>query len=106
MTQITLVPGSSLTGRCTVPGDKSISHRAVMFGGIAEGATHIRNFLDGGDCRSTVSVMRQLGVQIEVITPTELIVHGRGIDGLEAMPLRSMSPRKVLLSSKRCRCRS
>ncbi|MBP6440351.1 MAG: 3-phosphoshikimate 1-carboxyvinyltransferase [Caldilineaceae bacterium] len=83
MTQITLVPGSSLTGRCTVPGDKSISHRAVMFGGIAEGATHIRNFLDGGDCRSTVSVMRQLGVQIEVITPTELIVHGRGIDGLQ-----------------------
>ena len=75
MTQITLVPGSSLTGRCTVPGDKSISHRAVMFGSIAEGATHIRNFLDGGDCRSTVSVMRQLGVQIEVITPTELIVH-------------------------------
>ena len=81
MTYITIQPGPSLIGRCTVPGDKSISHRAVMFGSIAEGATHVRNFLDGGDCRSTVSVMRQLGVQIEVITPTELIVHGRGLDG-------------------------
>ena len=83
MTYITIQPGPSLIGRCTVPGDKSISHRAVMFGSIAEGATHVRNFLDGGDCRSTVSVMRQLGVQIEVITPTELIVHGRGLDGLQ-----------------------
>jgi 3-phosphoshikimate 1-carboxyvinyltransferase len=83
MTHITVTPGLALIGRCTVHGDKSISHRAVMFGSIAEGATHIRNFLDGGDCRSTVSVMRQLGVQIEVITPTELIVHGRGIDGLQ-----------------------
>lgn len=83
MTHITITSGSSLLGRCTVPGDKSISHRAVMFGSIAEGATHVRNFLDGGDCRSTISVMCQLGVQIDVLTPTELIVHGRGIDGLQ-----------------------
>jgi 3-phosphoshikimate 1-carboxyvinyltransferase len=66
-----------------VPGDKSISHRAVMFGSIAEGETHIRNFLDGGDCRSTVEVMRGLGVEIEAATPTDLVVHGRGLDGLQ-----------------------
>ena len=83
MTQITMTSGKTLTGACSVPGDKSISHRAVMFGSIAEGDTHVRNFLDGGDCRSTIEVMRGLGVQIDVITPTELIVHGRGLDGLQ-----------------------
>ncbi|HRW49694.1 MAG TPA: 3-phosphoshikimate 1-carboxyvinyltransferase [Caldilinea sp.] len=83
MTKITITPSSSLTGNCSVPGDKSISHRAVMFGSIAEGETHIRNFLDGGDCRSTIDVMRGLGVQVDVVTPTELAVHGRGLDGLQ-----------------------
>lgn len=83
MTQIHLQSGSSLTGQCSVPGDKSISHRAVMFASIAEGASKVRNFLDGGDCRSTIQVMRDLGVEIEVVTPTELIIHGRGVDGLQ-----------------------
>lgn len=83
MTQITMTSGRALTGACSVPGDKSISHRAVMFGSIAEGDTHVRNFLDGGDCRATIAVMRGLGVQIDVLTPTELIVHGRGLDGLQ-----------------------
>lgn len=83
MTHIMVAPGNALTGACSVPGDKSISHRAVMFGAIAEGDTYVRNFLDGGDCRSTIEVMRSLGVQIDVITPTELIVHGRGLDGLQ-----------------------
>jgi 3-phosphoshikimate 1-carboxyvinyltransferase len=83
MTHIVITPGHALTGACSVPGDKSISHRAVMFGSIAEGETRIRNFLDGGDCRSTVDVMRALGVEIEAPTPTDLIVHGRGLDGLQ-----------------------
>ncbi len=83
MTHITITPGHPLTGACSVPGDKSISHRAVMFGSIAEGETHIRNFLDGGDCRSTVQVMRGLGVEIETTTATDLVVHGRGLDGLQ-----------------------
>ena len=83
MTQIKITSGAALTGACSVPGDKSISHRAVMFGSIAEGDTHVRNFLNGGDCRATIEVMRGLGVQIDVITPTELIVHGRGLDGLQ-----------------------
>lgn len=83
MTEIYLQSGSPLTGQCSVPGDKSISHRAVMFASIAEGVSKIRNFLDGGDCRSTIQVMRDLGVEIEVVTPTELIVHGRGVNGLQ-----------------------
>lgn len=83
MTQIKITSGAALSGDCSVPGDKSISHRAVMFGSIAEGDTHVRNFLDGGDCRATIEVMRGLGVQIDVITPTEVIVHGRGLDGLQ-----------------------
>ena len=83
MTQITTSGSNPLTGQCRVPGDKSISHRAVMFASIAEGESHIKNFLDGGDCRSTVHVMRGLGVQIDVHSPTELTVHGRGINGLQ-----------------------
>lgn len=83
MTQIQVRSGHALTGQCSVPGDKSISHRAVIFGSIAEGKTTVRNFLDGHDCRATVGVMRNLGVDIEVLNPTELIVHGRGLDGLQ-----------------------
>lgn len=83
MTQIHTQSGHPLTGQCSVPGDKSISHRAIMFGGIAEGQTTVRNFLDGHDCRATVGVMRDLGVQVDVLNPTELVVHGRGIDGLQ-----------------------
>lgn len=83
MTQIQIQSGHALTGQCSVPGDKSISHRAIMFGSIAEGKTTVHNFLDGHDCRATVGVMRDLGVEIEVLNPTELVVHGRGLDGLQ-----------------------
>ena len=82
MKQLTITSGGPLTGRCTVPGDKSISHRAVMFAGIAEGTSKIHNFLDGGDCRATVNVMRALGVQIDQETPTSLSIVGKGLDGL------------------------
>jgi 3-phosphoshikimate 1-carboxyvinyltransferase len=54
-----------------------------MFGSIATGETRIRNFLDGGDCHSTVEVMRGLGVEIEAATATDLLVQGRGLDGLQ-----------------------
>lgn len=83
MTRITIQSGHALTGQCSVPGDKSISHRAIIFGSIAEGKTTVRNFLDGHDCRATVGVMRDLGVEIDVLNPTELVVHGRGLDGLQ-----------------------
>ena len=57
-------PATKLQGEITVPGDKSISHRAIMFGSIAEGTTHISNFLTGEDCLSTISCFRKMGVDI------------------------------------------
>ena len=54
-----------LKGNVVVPGDKSISHRAVMLGSIAEGKTQITGFLDGEDCLRTIDIFRQLGVSIE-----------------------------------------
>lgn len=83
MTQIHLQSGAPLTGQCRVPGDKSISHRAVIFASLAEGVSKISGFLDGRDCQATIGVMRALGVQIDVVTTTELLVHGRGLEGLQ-----------------------
>ena len=54
-----------IRGEVTVPGDKSISHRSVMFGSIAHGTTEITNFLKGADCLSTISCFRKLGIDIE-----------------------------------------
>lgn len=79
---LTIRNSGPLVGRCTVPGDKSISHRAVIFGSIAEGRSQIHNFLDGHDCRATIGIMRAMGVRIEEISRTRLEVHGVGIDGL------------------------
>ena len=72
-----------LSGRCSVPGDKSISHRAVIFSSLAEGPSRIRNFLDGHDCRATMNIMRAMGVRIDEISSTQLEVHGVGLDGLK-----------------------
>ena len=83
MTILQITGGHALSGRCHVPGDKSISHRAILLGGIAEGESRVSNFLDGADCRASVSVMRALGVRIDEISPTELVIHGRGLDGLQ-----------------------
>jgi 3-phosphoshikimate 1-carboxyvinyltransferase len=75
--------GRPLQGSCTIPGDKSISHRAVMFAAIAEGRSQVRNFLNGADCLATVGVMRQLGVPIERHSPTTLFIDGVGLNGLQ-----------------------
>jgi 3-phosphoshikimate 1-carboxyvinyltransferase len=72
----------SIQGRLQVPGDKSISHRAIMFGAIGNGKTVIRNFLKGADCLSTISCFKKLGVEIEE-NSEEIIVHGKGWDGLK-----------------------
>lgn len=72
-----------LRGEITVPGDKSISHRAVMLGALAKGTTHITGFLMGEDCLSTIDCFRKMGVKIE-ITEDEVIVHGVGLHGLSA----------------------
>lgn len=72
-----------LRGEVTVPGDKSISHRAVMFGALAEGKTEITGFLRGADCLSTISCFRQLGISIDEAAD-KIIIHGRGLHGLSA----------------------
>ncbi|HEX7341716.1 MAG TPA: 3-phosphoshikimate 1-carboxyvinyltransferase [Rhodanobacteraceae bacterium] len=74
--------GGPLHGEIVVPGDKSISHRAVMLAALAEGVSHIRGFLEGEDTRATAKVLRALGVRIDAPTPGERIVHGVGLHGL------------------------
>ncbi len=68
----------------TVPGDKSVSHRAVMLGSIAEGVTEISGFLAGEDCLATMSAFRNMGVTIERPADTQLVVHGAGLRGMRA----------------------
>lgn len=72
-----------LKGEVTIPGDKSISHRAVMFGALAEGTTEVINFLQGADCLSTIDCFRKMGISIEN-TPEHILIHGRGLHGLQA----------------------
>ena len=72
-----------LAGELSVPGDKSISHRAVMFGSLANGTTNITHFLEGADCLSTISCFRKMGIEIER-NASEILVHGRGLHGLRA----------------------
>ncbi|NRD80568.1 3-phosphoshikimate 1-carboxyvinyltransferase [Bacillus sp. BRMEA1] len=71
-----------LSGELSVPGDKSISHRSVMFGSIAHGQTRVTNFLPGDDCLSTISCFRKLGVMIEE-NENELFINGNGFSGLK-----------------------
>ncbi|WP_019553032.1 3-phosphoshikimate 1-carboxyvinyltransferase [Propionispira raffinosivorans] len=72
-----------ICGEIFIPGDKSISHRSVMFSSLGDRAVRIRNFLNAQDCMSTVACMRSLGIQIDQIGPTEFIVHGKGLHGLQ-----------------------
>lgn len=72
-----------LKGTVTIPGDKSISHRSVMFGALADGTTKVTNFLRGADCLSTIACFRKLGIEIEEKTD-EILIRGKGIHGLTA----------------------
>ncbi len=76
-------PIKQMRGEVTIPGDKSISHRAVMFGSLAEGTTEVTNFLQGADCLSTIDAFRKMGIEIEN-TPEKILIHGRGLHGLTA----------------------
>lgn len=77
-----LAPGGLLGGRITVPGDKSISHRAVMLSAIADGQSEIVGFLEGADSLATLKAFRQLGVEIQGPEQGRLLVHGVGLHGL------------------------
>ncbi len=81
--QFVVSPGSQLAGTVSVAGDKSISHRAIMFGAIAKGVTRVRGFLPGEDCLATLKAMESMGVQIERPAITEVIIHGVGMHGLQ-----------------------
>ena len=82
--QLSVSAGGSLTGEITVPGDKSISHRSVIFGALADGVTRISGLLEGMDVLATIAAFRAMGVEIEGPENGQLTVHGVGIDGLQA----------------------
>ena len=77
-------PAGPLRGEVRVPGDKSVSHRALMLSALAEGRSRIRGFLEGEDTRATAAVLAQLGVRIEAPADGERLVHGVGLHGLRA----------------------
>ena len=79
----TVEPSALTSGTVTVPGDKSISHRALMLGAIAEGQTRVRGFLNGDDCLATLAALRGMGVTIEQLTDTDLNIEGKGAAGLQ-----------------------
>lgn len=72
----------ALKGQVAVPGDKSISHRAVMFGALSQGITEITNFLQGADCLSTINCFRQMGIEVEN-TADCIRIRGKGLRGLQ-----------------------
>ncbi len=79
-----VAPAERVAGAIAVPGDKSISHRALMFGALAEGRTHVTGFLEGEDCLATMRVVDHLGAKVERPGPGEVVVHGVGLHGLRA----------------------
>jgi 3-phosphoshikimate 1-carboxyvinyltransferase len=79
-----VAPAGTVSGELTVPGDKSISHRALMLGGLAQGRTDIEGFLAGEDCLATLRALAALGVKIERGTAGRVVVHGAGPAGLHA----------------------
>src|SRR3546814_13228066 len=76
--------GTPLRGEVVVPGDKSVSHRAVMLAALADGVSHIDGFLEGADTRATAAIFAQMGVRIEAPSASRRIVHGARLDGLRA----------------------
>ncbi len=81
MATLTVNPGQSLTGNLTVPGDKSVTHRAIIFTALAEGKSVVSGYCPGEDCLNTMRAFQALGIRIDA-TPDELTVHGKGFWGL------------------------
>lgn len=78
-----ITKSTGLRGELTIPGDKSISHRAIMFGALSDGTTEITNFLQGADCLSTISCFQAMGVDIDNRTD-RVLIRGAGLHGLQA----------------------
>ena len=81
-----LMPGGSVVGEARVPGDKSMSHRSVMLGALAQGTTRVSGFLEGEDALATLAAFRAMGVKIERTGEGEVVIHGVGLHGLKAPP--------------------
>lgn len=79
-------PGGRLSGRIRVPGDKSISHRSIMLGSLAEGTTEVEGFLEGEDALATLQAFRDMGVVIEGPHHGRVTIHGVGLHGLKPAP--------------------
>jgi len=79
-----VAPAAALAGHVRVPGDKSLSHRALLLGGIADGDVRVEGWGRSGDTESTLAAMRALGVDVDELDATTLIVHGVGLRGLRA----------------------
>jgi len=79
-------PGGQVKGRIRVPGDKSVSHRSIMLGALAQGTTHISGFLEGEDAMATLQAFRDMGVVIEGPDDGKVVVHGVGLRGLQPPP--------------------
>lgn len=79
-----VTPGGQLQGTLRVPGDKSISHRSIMLGSLAEGTTVVEGFLDGEDNLATLNAFRAMGVEIEGPDKGKVTIHGVGMHGLKA----------------------
>jgi len=82
--RLVTIPGGLVAGDIRVPGDKSISHRAVLLGAVAEGTTDIDGFLEGEDCLATLAALTALGVAVERPGPGKVRIHGAGLGGLRA----------------------
>ena len=82
--RFSVLPGGTLGGRIRVPGDKSISHRSIMLGSLAEGVTHVSGFLEGDDALATLRAFRAMGVEIEGPDEGRVVIHGVGMHGLKA----------------------
>src|SRR5690554_2576669 len=81
-----LQPGGSVQGRIRVPGDKSISHRSIMLGSLAEGVTEVEGFLEGEDSLATLQTFRDMGVVIEGPVAGRVKIYGKGLHGLKPAP--------------------
>jgi len=82
MKNVKLAKKRKIEGEISLPGDKSISHRAIMLGSIAQGKTTVKGFSNSADCRNTVNAFLKLGIEIEERSEEELTIHGRGLQGL------------------------
>jgi 3-phosphoshikimate 1-carboxyvinyltransferase len=82
MADLRIQPSSGIRGEVILPGDKSISHRSVLFAAIADGDTQISGFLAGEDTQNSAKAMQSMGITIEGLGTDRLVVHGKGLDGL------------------------